>query len=176
MGEKLSDLEQFYPDRMASRILGMGDVLTLIEKAEEAIDDEKAKELSRKMKKAEFDYNDYLDSMSQMKNMGGISSILNMLPGMGMQGLSSKQMSQIEGSMDEKSLSHVEAIILSMTPEERANPKLMNPSRKKRIANGAGLDISEVNRFIKQFEQSKKMMKKMPGMMGGKKGKMKFPF
>ena len=176
MGEKLSDLEQFFPDRMASRILGMGDVLTLIEKAEEAIDDEKAKELSRKMKKAEFDYNDYLDSMSQMKNMGGISSILNMLPGMGMQGLSSKQMSQIEGSMDEKSLSHVEAIILSMTPEERANPKLMNPSRKKRIANGAGLDISEVNRFIKQFEQSKKMMKKMPGMMGGKKGKMKFPF
>ena len=176
MGEKLSDLEQFFPGRMASRILGMGDVLTLIEKAEEAIDDEKAKELSRKMKKAEFDYNDYLDSMSQMKNMGGISSILNMLPGMGMQGLSSKQMSQIEGSMDEKSLSHVEAIILSMTPEERANPKLMNPSRKKRIANGAGLDISEVNRFIKQFEQSKKMMKKMPGMMGGKKGRMKFPF
>ncbi|HAQ51216.1 MAG TPA: signal recognition particle protein, partial [Lachnospiraceae bacterium] len=176
MGEKLSDLEQFYPDRMASRILGMGDVLTLIEKAEESIDDEKAKELSRKMKKAEFDYNDYLDSMSQMKNLGGISSILNMLPGMGMQGLSSKQMSQLEGSMDEKSLSHVEAIILSMTPEERANPKLMNPSRKKRIANGAGLDISEVNRFIKQFEQSKKMMKKMPGMMGGKKGKMKFPF
>ncbi len=176
MGEKLSDLEQFYPERMASRILGMGDVLTLIEKAEEAIDDEKAKELSRKMKKAEFDYNDYLDSMSQMKNMGGLSSVLNMLPGMGMQGLSSKQMSQLEGSMDEKSLAHVEAIILSMTPEERANPKLMNPSRKKRIANGAGLDISEVNRFIKQFEQSKKMMKKMPGMLGGKKGRMKFPF
>ena len=176
MGEKLSDLEQFYPDRMASRILGMGDVLTLIEKAEEAIDDEKAKELSRKMKKAEFDYNDYLDSMSQMKNMGGLSSVLNMLPGMGMQGLSSKQMSQLEGSMDEKSLAHVEAIILSMTPEERANPKLMNPSRKKRIANGAGLDISEVNRFIKQFEQSKKMVKKMPGMLGGKKGRMKFPF
>lgn len=176
MGEKLSDLEQFYPDRMASRILGMGDVLTLIEKAEEAIDDEKAKELSRKMKKAEFDYNDYLDSMSQMKNMGGLSSVLNMLPGMGMGGLSSKQMSQLEGSMDEKSLSHVEAIILSMTPEERANPKLMNPSRKKRIANGAGLDISEVNRFVKQFEQSKKMMKKMPGMLGGKKGRMKFPF
>ena len=176
MGEKLSDLEQFYPERMASRILGMGDVLTLIEKAEEAIDDEKAKELSRKMKKAEFDYNDYLDSMSQMKNMGGLSSVLNMLPGMGMNGLTSKQMSQIEGSMDEKSLSHVEAIILSMTPEERANPKLMNPSRKKRIANGAGLDISEVNRFIKQFEQSKKMMKKMPGMLGGKKGRMKFPF
>ena len=176
MGEKLSDLEQFYPDRMASRILGMGDVLTLIEKAEEAIDDDKAKELSRKMKKAEFDYNDYLDSMSQMKNMGGLSSVLNMLPGMGMNGLTSKQMSQIEGSMDEKSLSHVEAIILSMTPEERANPKLMNPSRKKRIANGAGLDISEVNRFVKQFEQSKKMMKKMPGMLGGKKGRMKFPF
>lgn len=174
MGEKLSDLEQFYPDRMASRILGMGDVLTLIEKAEQSIDDEKAKELSRKMKKAEFDYNDYLDSMSQMKNMGGISSLMSMLPGMGMKGLNSKQMAQIEGSMDEKSLSHVEAIILSMTPEERANPKLMNPSRKKRIAKGAGLDISEVNRFIKQFEQSKKMMKKMPGMFGGKKGMLPF--
>ncbi len=176
MGEKLSDLEQFYPDRMASRILGMGDVLTLIEKAEQSIDDEKAKELTRKMKKAEFDYNDYLESMSQMKKLGGISSVMNMLPGMGMGGLNTKQMSQIEGAMDEKSLSHVEAIILSMTPEERANPKLMNPSRKKRIANGAGLDISEVNRFIKQFEQSKKMMKKLPGMMGGKKGRFNFPF
>ncbi len=176
MGEKLSDLEQFYPDRMASRILGMGDVLTLIEKAEQSIDDETAKELSRKMKKAEFDYNDYLESMSQMKNMGGISSLLGMLPGMGMKGLNSKQMSQIEDNMDEKSLSHVEAIILSMTPEERANPKLMNPSRKNRIALGCGLDISEVNRFIKQFEQSKKMMKKMPGMLGGKKGRGLLPF
>ena len=175
MGEKLSDLEPFYPDRMASRILGMGDVLTLIEKAEQSIDDETAKELSRKMKKAEFDYNDYLESMSQMKKMGGISSLLSMLPGMGMKNLNSKQMAQIEDNMDEKNISHVEAIILSMTPEERANPKLMNPSRKNRIARGSGLDISEINRFIKQFEQSRKMMKKMPGMLGGKRG-MQLPF
>lgn len=176
MGEKLSDLEQFHPDRMASRILGMGDVLTLIEKASQTIDDDRAKELSRKMKKAEFDFNDYLESMSQMKNMGGISSLLSMLPGMGMKSLNSKQMAQIEDSMDEKSLSHVEAIILSMTPEERANPNLLNPSRKNRIARGCGLDISEVNRFIKQFDNSRKMMKKMPGMLGGKKGKMMLPF
>lgn len=176
MGEKLSDLEQFHPDRMASRILGMGDVLTLIEKASQTIDDDRAKELSRKMKKAEFDFNDYLESMSQMKNMGGISSLLSMLPGMGMKSLNSKQMAQIEDSMDEKSLSHVEAIILSMTPEERGNPNLLNPSRKNRIARGCGLDISEVNRFIKQFDNSRKMMKKMPGMLGGKKGKMMLPF
>lgn len=175
MGEKLSDLEQFYPERMASRILGMGDVLTLIEKAQEEIDEEKAKDLSRKMRKAEFDFNDYLDSMQQMKKMGGLSSILGMMPGM-IPGMNSKQMSQLEGAMDEKKLAHIEAIILSMTPEEREDPKLMNPSRKKRLARGAGVDIAEVNRFIKQFEQSKKMMKKMPGMLGGKRGKMKFPF
>ena len=144
----------------------------------EVTDSKKAKATKKEERiiEAEFDYNDYLDSMSQMKNMGGISSLLGMLPGMGMGGLNSKQMAQLEGSMDEKSLSHVEAIILSMTPEERANPKLMNPSRKNRIAMGSGVDISEVNRFIKQFEQSKKMMKKMPGMLGGKKGKMNFPF
>ena len=128
-------------------------------------------DLTRKMRKAEFDYNDYLESMNQMKKMGGISSILGMLPGLS--GMKSSQMAQLEGAMDEKKL---EGIIYSMTPEERANPKLMNPSRKRRIAKGAGVDISEVNRFIKQFEQSRKMMKKMPGMMGGKKGRMKFPF
>ena len=175
MGEKLDDLEQFYPDRMASRILGMGDVLSLIEKAEATIDEDKAKDLSRKMRKAEFDYNDYLDSMAQMKKMGGLSSVLGMMPGM-IPGMNSSQLSQIEGAIDDKKLAHVEAIILSMTPEERANPKLMNPSRKKRLARGAGVDIAEVNRFIKQFDQTKKMMKKMPGMMGGKRGRMKFPF
>ena len=175
MGEKLDDLEQFYPDRMASRILGMGDVLSLIEKAEAAIDEDKAKDLSRKMRKAEFDYNDYLDSMAQMKKMGGLSSVLGMMPGM-IPGMNSAQLSQIEGAVDDKKMAHIEAIILSMTPEERANPKLMNPSRKKRLARGAGVDIAEVNRFIKQFDQTKKMMKKMPGMMGGKRGRMKFPF
>ena len=175
MGEKLDDLEQFYPDRMASRILGMGDVLSLIEKAEASIDEEKAKDLSRKMRKAEFDYNDYLDSMAQMKKMGGIGSVLGMMPGM-VPGMNSAQVSQLEGAIDDKKMAHIEAIILSMTPEERANPKLMNPSRKKRLARGAGVDIAEVNRFIKQFDQTKKMMKKMPGMMGGKRGRMKFPF
>ena len=175
MGEKLDDLEQFYPDRMASRILGMGDVLSLIEKAEASIDEEKAKDLSRKMRKAEFDYNDYLDSMAQMKKMGGIGSVLGMMPGM-IPGMNSAQVSQLEGAIDDKKMAHIEAIIFSMTPEERANPKLMNPSRKKRLARGAGVDIAEVNRFIKQFDQTKKMMKKMPGMMGGKRGRMKFPF
>ncbi|MDD6192301.1 MAG: signal recognition particle protein [Lachnospiraceae bacterium] len=175
MGEKLDDLEQFYPDRMASRILGMGDVLSLIEKAEASIDEDKAKDLSRKMRKAEFDYNDYLDSMAQMKKMGGLSSVLGMMPGM-IPGMSSSQVSQLEGAIDDKKMAHIEAIILSMTPEERANPKLMNSSRKKRLARGAGVDIAEVNRFIKQFDQTKKMMKKMPGMMGGKRGRMKFPF
>lgn len=175
MGEKLSDLEQFYPDRMASRILGMGDVLSLIEKAQSAIDEDKAKNLAKKMKKAEFDFNDYLDSMAQMKKMGGLSSIMGMMPGMGMN-LNKNQMAQLENSVDDKKLAHIEAIILSMTPEERENPKMMNPSRKHRLAKGAGVDIAEVNRFIKQFEQSRKMMKQMSGMMKGKKGRMRFPF
>jgi len=170
MGEKLSDLEQFYPDRMASRILGMGDVLTLIEKAEAAVDQEKAQELGQKLKKAEFDFNDYLTSMEQMRNMGGLSSILGMMPGL--PGVNSKQMAQLEGAIDEKKMARTEAIVLSMTAEERANPKLMNPSRKHRIAKGAGVDIAEVNRFIKQFEQSRKLMKQF----GGKKGKFKLPF
>lgn len=167
MGEKLSDLEQFYPDRMASRILGMGDVLSLIEKAEQEIDAEEAAKLTDKVKKAEFDYNDYLTSLSQMRKMGGISSILGMLPGLGM-GVSKSQMSQIKGAVDEKKLARTEAIIHSMTPQERSDPKIMNIHRKHRIARGAGLDIAEVNRFVKQFEQTRKMMKKMPGLMGGK--------
>ena len=175
MGEKLSDLEQFYPDRMASRILGMGDILSLIEKAEIEVDGEKAKELSRKLKKAEFDYNDFLDQMRQIKKMGGMASIMSMMPGMG-------QLKDVD--IDEKAMDRVEAIILSMTKEERANPSIINPSRKKRIAAGAGVDISEVNRIVKQFDQMKKMMKQLPGMMGGRRrgalgglmGKMKLPF
>ncbi|KAB1440040.1 signal recognition particle protein [Candidatus Galacturonibacter soehngenii] len=175
MGEKLSDLEQFYPDRMASRILGMGDILTLIEKAQSDIDEDKAKEMEKKFKKAQFGFDDYLESMNQMKKMGGFGEILKMLPGMG---------GQVNLDMiDEKALSKTEAIILSMTPSERTNPDILNPSRKRRIANGAGVDISEVNKLVKQFEQAKKMMKQMPGLMGGgmgglmgKKGKFKLPF
>ena len=174
MGEKLSDLEQFYPDRMASRILGMGDVLTLIEKAQEEIDENKARELEQKMRKAEFGFDDYLESMNQMKKLGGLSSILSMMPGIG-----GSQIAEIENAMDEKKMARIEGIIYSMTPKERANPSILNSSRKRRIANGAGVDISEVNRLVKQFEQSKKMMKQMPGLMGGKgmkKGRFKLPF
>ena len=159
MGEKLSDLEQFYPDRMASRILGMGDVLSLIEKAQEniSIDENKEKEMASRMKKGKFDFDDYLESMKQMRNMGGLASILKMLPGTGGKGM------DLESMIDEK------------------QPKLLNPSRKHRIARGAGVDIAVVNRFIKQFEQSQKMMKQMPGLMGGKRGRggfggMRFPF
>jgi len=177
MGEKLSDLEQFYPDRMANRILGMGDVLSLIEKAQEniSIDENREKEMAARMKKGKFDFDDYLESMKQMRNMGGLSSILSMMPGMG------SKLGDMESMIDEKQLARTEAIILSMTPEERKNPKLMNLSRKGRIAKGAGVDIAVVNRFIKQFEQSQKMMKQMPGLMGGKRGRgmfggMKFPF
>ena len=169
MGEKLSDLEQFYPDRMASRILGMGDVLTLIEKAESEIDEDKAREMERKFRKAEFDFNDFLDQMAQMKKMGGIQSILSMLPGVGLP-------ADIE--IDDSMFKGIEAIIKSMTYEERGNPDIINPSRKRRIAKGAGVDISEVNKLMKQFDQSKKMMKQMSGMMNGKgkkKGKFSMP-
>ena len=165
MGEKLSDLEQFYPDRMASRILGMGDVLSLIEKAEATIDEEKAKEMEARLKKAEFTYNDYLEYMGQIKNMGGLSSMLSMMPGMG-------NKISVDMLPSDKQLTQIEAIIYSMTPEERNNPKIINPSRKNRIAKGAGVDVAQVNRLTKQFEQAKKMMKNMKGMMGtkGKKG------
>lgn len=176
MGEKLSDLEQFYPDRMASRILGMGDILTLIEKAEAEIDQEKAKEMEQKFKKAEFGFDDYLESMNQMKKMGGLSSVLSMMPGIG-----GSQLEEIENVMDEKKMARIEAIIYSMTPRERSDPGILNPSRKRRVADGAGVDIAEVNRLVKQFEQTRKMMKQMTGMMGGKgkRGKMgrfKLPF
>ena len=168
MGEKLSDLEQFYPDRMASRILGMGDILTMIEKAQESIDEEASMKMVQKMKKNQFDFEDYLESMRQMKKMGGIGALLSMMPGMG-----GNQMKQLEDAVDEKKMARIEAIILSMTVKERQNPDVLNPSRKRRIANGAGVDISEVNRLVKQFEQSRKMMKQMSGMMGGK-GKGRF--
>ncbi len=177
MGEKLSDLEQFYPDRMASRILGMGDVLSLIEKASAEIDEDKARQMTQKMKKAQFDFEDYLESMKQMRNMGGLSNILSMLPGIG--GMGGKQLQELDSEENEKKMARMEAIIYSMTVKERQNPEILNPSRKHRIAKGAGVDISEVNRMVKQFEQSKKMMKQLPGMMGGKggkKGKFKFPF
>ena len=179
MGEKLSDLEQFYPDRMASRILGMGDVLTLIEKAEAQIDADKAKEMEAKIKKAEFDFDDFLEYMGQIRNMGGIGSIMSMLPGMGLGG-NMKNIQMPDEDEAEANLKRTEAIIHSMTAKERKNPDILNPSRKNRIARGAGVNISEVNRLVKQFEQMKKMMKQMPGLMGGKAGKrsggFKLPF
>ncbi|MCI8582880.1 MAG: signal recognition particle protein [Dorea sp.] len=174
MGEKLSDLEQFYPERMASRILGMGDVLTLIEKAEAEIDEEKAKQIGQKMKKNQFDYNDFLESTKQMKNLGGVSGIMGMLPGLGGLGGRNMKITDEQTEAAEKQMARMEAMIYSMTPKERANPELINPSRKHRIARGAGVDISEVNRMVKQFDGMKKMMKTMN--RGGKKGKFRFPF
>ncbi len=170
MGEKLTDLEQFYPDRMASRILGMGDVESLIEKAQMAIDEEKAKEMEQKLKKASFDFNDFLEQMEQMEQMGGLSDILSMLPGFN----SNKHLKNVE--IDENAMNMPRAIILSMTPEERSKPEIINPSRKKRIADGAGVDIADVNKLLKQFEQSRQMMKQMSGMMSGKKRGFKLPF
>ena len=164
MGEKLDDLEQFHPDRIAGRILGMGDVLSLIEKAQAniEIDEDKSRDMAKRMKKGQFDFEDYLESMKQMQNMGGLAGIMGMLPGMGMKA------SDIEGMVDEKKLKHMEAIVLSMTVAERRNPKLLNPRRKFRIAKGAGVDIAEVNRFIKQFEQSQKVMKQITGNKHGR--------
>ena len=171
MGEKLEDLQQFYPDRMTSRILGMGDVLSLIEKAEQTINEEEALRMTEKMKKAEFDFNDFLDQMDQMKKMGGLSNLLSMIPGVGnkMQGL----------DIDDGMMDKTAAIIYSMTKEERANPKIINASRKRRIAAGAGVPIAEVNRLCKQVQNQKQMMKQMSGMFGGKGGKrggFKLPF
>lgn len=166
MGEKLSDLEQFYPDRMANRILGMGDVLSLIDKVMEErteVDEQKEKDMMQRLKKGKFDFNDYLESMQQMNKLGGLGSLLGFMPNMGI----SKD--DLEGAIDEKQLKQTEAIVLSMTKKERANPKLLNPQRKNRIAKGAGVDISQVNRFVKQFEQTQKMMKQMPGLFGGGK-------
>lgn len=166
MGEKLADLEPFYPDRMAGRILGMGDVLSLIEKAQSEIDEEKARESVRKLSKGQFNYDDFMEQMNQLQKLGGIAGILKMLPGM------NKAMQGIDLEDSEKKMKQVKCIIQSMTFKERANPKLMNPSRKKRIASGAGVDISEVNRLVKQFEEMQKMMKQF----GGGKGKHGSPF
>ncbi len=155
MGEKLEDLQEFYPDRMASRILGMGDMLSLIEKAQATADLEEQKKISDHLRKAQFTYDDFLTQMNQMRRMGGLSSIMSMLPGM--KGID-------PDAIDQKQFDRIEAIILSMTPAERGNPKLMNPSRKRRIARGSGTDIAEVNRIVKQFEQMQKLMKQMKGM------------
>ncbi len=165
MGEKLTDMEQFYPDRMANRILGMGDVLSLIEKAQENItlDEETTKDMAGRMKKGKFDFEDYLESMRQMRKMGGLASIMGMLPGMGMKA------GDFDSDASEKQLKQTEAIVLSMTKAERRNPKLLNPQRKHRIAKGAGVDIAAVNRFVKQFEQMQKMMKQFGG--SGKRGR-----
>jgi len=165
MGEKLDDLDQFYPDRMAGRILGMGDVLSLIEKASEQVDADKEREMTAKLKKGKFDFEDYLESMNQMRKMGGLSSILSMMPGMLPGGA---KMGNIADSIDEKKMARTEAIVLSMTIEERQNPDILSPQRKHRIAKGAGVDIAEVNRLVKQFNEAKKMMKQMPGLLGGK--------
>ena len=169
MGEKLSDLEQFYPDRMASRILGMGDIQSLIEKAAAEVDEEQAKELSQKLRKAEFDYNDFLTQMQQIKKMGPLKDLIGMIPGM-------SQLNLNDVDVDPKAMAHIEAIIQSMTKEERQNPSILNGPRKKRIANGSGRTIAEVNRLLKQFEEMKKMMKQVNSLAKGKKGKFRMPF
>lgn len=170
MGEKLSDIEVFYPDRMASRILGMGDVLSLIEKAQEAFDEKKAEELQKKMMTQQFTLEDFLDQMQQMKKMGPIKDLLKMIPGM-----DASKLGDIK--IDEKEMAHTEAIIKSMTKKERGNPSIINASRKRRIAKGSGTAIQDVNKLLSSFEQAKKMMKQFGDMgKGMKKGKMKFPF
>ncbi|MDQ0879612.1 signal recognition particle protein [Peribacillus sp. V2I11] len=170
MGEKLDALEAFHPERMASRILGMGDVLTLIEKAQANVDEEKAKELEKKMRTATFTFDDFLEQLGQVRNMGPLDDILKMIPGANkMKGMDNLQ-------IDEKQIGHVEAIIRSMTTLEKEHPETMNASRKKRIAKGSGRSIQEVNRLLKQFEEMKKMMKQVTNMQKGKKKGFKFPF
>lgn len=162
MGEKMDTLDVFYPDRMAQRILGMGDIVTLVEKAQEQFDEEEAKRLEKKIKKNKFDFNDFLSQIKQIRRMGDMKSLLSMIPGMG------KALKDVE--FDDKALNKVEAIIHSMTPEEREKPEILNMSRKKRIASGCGQDINQINLFIKQFDQMRKMMHKlttMPGFAGG---------
>lgn len=167
-GEKLTDVEQFYPDRMASRILGMGDVLSLIDKVQAEVTEEQAREMEKKLRRAEFNFEDFYDQIQNMKKMGGIKSLLGMLPGMG-------QLKDLE--IDDDAFKQTEAMINSMTKKERLNPEIITPPRKRRIAAGAGVDISDVNKLMKQYEQSKKMMKQMSGMMGKKgKGGFKLPF
>ena len=169
VGEKLTDIEPFYPDRMASRILGMGDVLTLIDKAQEAMDEKMAQEMERKFKENSFDLNDYIEQVNSLKKMGGIKSVLSMLPGIG------SKLKQIEEQIDDKALEKNKAIIQSMTEKERQNPDIINGSRRQRIAKGAGVEVSEVNNLIKQFNQSKEMMRMMknPKAYGGKMAMMR---
>ena len=162
IGEKLSDFDVFHPDRMASRILGMGDVLSLIEKAEAELDAQKAQEMARRLRTNGFNFNDYLEQLSQIRKMGGVNGILSMLPSIPGLGMGK---GALPTEVDEKQFDKIEAMILSMTPEERANPDILNPSRKNRIARGSGMDIAEVNRVVKQFEQMKKMQKQLGGMM-----------
>lgn len=174
MGEKLDALEIFHPDRMASRILGMGDILSLVEKAQATFDQEKAREMERKIRQQEFTLEDFLQQMQQMRSMGPLEDLLGMIPGMG------KQMKDIKGQVDEKELARVEAIIQSMTPSERRDPSIINGSRKKRIARGSGTRVQDVNRLLKQFEESRKLMKQFADL-GSKKGRrgmppIKFPF
>ncbi|HHW02898.1 MAG TPA: signal recognition particle protein [Thermoanaerobacterales bacterium] len=170
MGEKLENLEPFYPERMASRILGMGDVLTLIEKASQTFDLKKAQELEQKLKTQSFDLNDFLEQLSQVKKIGSLDQILSMIPGFSQQKLKGLE-------LNEKELVHVEAIINSMTPEERKNPSIINGSRRKRIAAGSGTSIQDVNRLLKQYEQTRKMIKQMTDMeKSRKRGKQRFPF
>ena len=169
MGEKMEDLEPFYPDRMASRILGMGDVLSLIEKAQEAYDEKQAMEMAQKMRNNDFTLEDFLDQMQQIKKMGPLKDLIGMIPGM-------SQLNLNDVDVDSKAMAHIEAIIQSMTKEERQNPSILNGPRKKRIANGSGRTIAEVNRLLKQFEEMKKMMKQVNSLAKGKKGKFRMPF
>ena len=166
-GEKLGDIEPFHPERMASRILGMGDVLTLIEKAQQAFDEKKAVELEKKMRTASFDLNDYLEQMDQMQSMGSMEDILKMIPG-------ASKLGNIQ--IDEKALARTKAIVLSMTKEERSNPDLLNASRRKRIAKGSGTSVQEVNRLMNQFNQSKQLMKQLSGKKLGRRGGFPFKF
>ena len=169
MGEKLDQIEPFHPDRMASRILGMGDVLSLIEKAEQAYDEKQAAELERKMRENSFTLADFLDQFKQLRKMGSMESLIGMIPGM-------KAGALKDAKIDEKMIDRFEAIILSMTPKERDNPDLINASRKKRIAAGSGNTVEEVNKLLKQFESTRKMMKQFSSGRFGKKGKFKLPF
>ena len=171
-GEKLSDIEPFYPDRMANRILGMGDVLTLIDKAQNMMDEEKARELEKRLRNAEFDLNDFLEQLNQLKNMGSLGGLLEMIPG-----ANKKALKNFDDDAADLQTRRTEAIILSMTPEERARPSILDGSRKRRIAKGCGLQVQDVNRLLKGYEQTRKMMKQMGGAAKkGRKGKMRFPF
>lgn len=169
VGEKMEDLEAFHPDRMASRILGMGDILTLIEKAQEAIDQKKAEELEKKLRSMQFTLEDFLDQLKQIKKMGPLSQIISMIPGVKLKG-------DVDFDAGEKELKKIEAIINSMTKEERQDPNIINSSRKRRIAMGSGTTVQDVNRLLKQFEDMKKMMKQFSNPNFAKKGKFKFPF